>query len=38
MIGQQKKIVLYHQDYHLIEKPVITFQNPNAYNYYLGIF
>ena len=39
MICQQKNNrILYHQDYHLIEKRVIAFQNPNAYKNYLGIF
>ena len=29
MIGQQKNYrILYHQNYHLIEKSVITFKNP----------
>ena len=29
---------LYHQNYGLIEKPVITFKNPDVYQNYLGIF
>ena len=29
---------LYYQNYHLIEKSVITFQNPDAYQNYLRIF
>ena len=38
MIGQQKNYrILYHQNYHLIEKPVITFQNSDAYQNYLEI-
>ena len=39
MIGQQKiDRILYHQTYHLMGKPVITFLNPNVYKNYLGIF
>ena len=38
MIGQQKNRTLYHQNYSLIERPLITFQNPDAYQNYLGIF
>ena len=39
MICQQKNYRnLYHRNYHLIEKPVITFKNPGAYQNYLGIF
>ena len=39
MIGQQKNnSILYHQNYHLIEKTLITFLNPNAYQNYLGFF
>ena len=39
MISQQKnKRILYHQNYHLIEKPVITFKNLDAYQNYLGMF
>ena len=39
MIGQQKNNrILYHQNYRLIEKPVITFWNPHAFHNYLGIF
>jgi len=37
MIGQQKNDrTLYHQNYHLIQKPVNTFENPDAYQNYLG--
>ena len=39
MIGQQKNNrILYNQNDHLVEKPVITFKNPDAYQNYLGIF
>ena len=39
MSGQQKNnVILYHQKYHLLEKSVITFWNPNASQNYLGIF
>ena len=39
MIGQQKNNrTLYHQNYGLIEKPVITFLNPDAYQNCLKIF
>ena len=39
MISQQKNNrSLYHQNYDLIEKPVITFKNPDAYQNYLQIF
>ena len=39
MIGQQKNnSVLYHQNYHLIEKPVITFLNLDTYQNYPEIF
>ena len=39
MIGQQKNNrTLYHQNYNLIEKTVVTFQNPGAYQNYLEIF
>ena len=39
MIGPQKNNrTLYHKNYHLIENPVVTFENPDAYHKYLGIF
>ena len=39
MIGQQKNNrTQYHQNYYLIEKPVITFKNPDARQNYLEIF
>ena len=39
MIGQQENNrTLYHQNYNLVEKPVITFKNLDAYQNYLGIF
>ena len=39
MISQQKNNrTLYHQNYHLIEKPEITFENPDEYQNYFGIF
>ena len=39
MIGQQKNYrILYHENYYLIENPVIIFKNPDAYQNYLGIF
>ena len=39
MTGQQKNDrILYHQNYGWIEKPVITFQNPDAYQNYLEFF
>ena len=40
MIGQQKNNrILHHQNYHLIEKIVITFKNQDSFqNYYLGNF
>ena len=38
MTGQQKNNrILYHQNCYLIEKLVITFQNPDAYENYLGL-
>ena len=38
MFGQQKNRTLYHQNYSLIERPLITFQNPDTYQNYLGFF
>ena len=39
MIGQQKITEFYyHWNYHLIEKPVITFKKSDTHSYYLGIF
>jgi len=39
MIGQQKNNrIPYHPNYHLIEKPVITFKNPDEYQNLLGAF
>ena len=39
MISQQKNYkILYHQNYLLIEKPVIIFLNPDTYQNYLRIF
>ena len=39
MIGQQKNSrTQYHQNHYLIEKPVITFKNPDACQNYLEIF
>ena len=39
MTGQQKNYrILYHENYYLIENPVIVFKNPDAYQNYLGIF
>lgn len=39
MTSQQKNNrFLYHQNYHLIGKPVVTFKNLDAYQNYLGMF
>ena len=39
MIGQHKNNrILYHQNRHLLEKPIIIFFNPDGYQNYLGSF
>ena len=36
--SQKNNRTLYHQNCHLVEKPVITFRNSDAYQNYLGDF
>jgi len=39
MIGQQKNFIILHQQYcDLIEKPILSFKTPDAYQNNLGIF